>query len=92
MSATIRDLATLIHDAESEAARGCGQSDVLYDSRVQAAYASILDQAPIAERAQTEATLRARGFDPQFEPYQARQGKCDLTGIDEDCCPCGRHE
>lgn len=85
------NLAALIEDAETEAARGCGQSDVLYEARVQAAYASILDGAPEAERAETEAALKSRGFDPDFVPYQAGEGECGLTGIDVDCCPCGQH-
>jgi hypothetical protein len=85
------DLAALIQDAETEAALGCGQSDVLFDMRVQAAYASILDRAPETERAETEAALRKRGFDPDFVPYQAEEGECCLTGIDVDCCPCGGH-
>ena len=86
------DYAKLIKTAEDEALRGCGQSDVLYESRVQASYACILENAPDAERSATEAALKARGFDPDFTPYQARAGECSLTGIDEDCCPCGRHE
>ncbi len=87
----IQAIAALIEDAEAEAARGCGQSDVLYEARVQAAYQGILARAPESERADIEATLRERGFDPDFEPYQAGEGECSLTGIDENCCPCGRH-
>ena len=86
------DLAALIKDAETDVARGCGQSDVLYESRVQAAYASILDRAPESERAETEAALRERGFDRYFDPYEAEEGECSLTGIGVDCCPCGRHD
>ena len=73
------NLAALIEDAEKEAARGCGQSDVLYEARVQAAYASILDRAPEAERPETEAALRKRGVDPDFVPYEAGEGECSLT-------------
>ncbi len=87
----LTNLTALINDAETEAARGCGQSDVLYEARVQAAYAFILEQAPESERAEAEAALRKRGFDPNFVPYQAGEGECSLTGIDENCCPCGRH-
>lgn len=87
----LENLDTLIEAAEEEAARGCGQSDVLYEKRVQDSYASILESAPETERAETEARLRQRGFDPEFTPYQAGEGECDLTGIDVDCCPCGRH-
>lgn len=84
-------LAIRIESAEREAARGCGLSDVLYETRVQAAYAGILEVAPAAHRAETEAALRSRGFDPDFEPYQVGEGECSLTGIDVNCCPCGQH-
>ena len=84
-------LATLIANVEADAASGCGQSDVLYEARVQAAYASILARAPDAERASTETALKERGFDPDFVPYEAGEGECSLTGIEERCCPCGRH-
>ena len=87
----LTNLSVLIEVAESEAARGCGLSDVLYERRVQESYASILDRAPEAHRAETEAALRKRGFDPDFTPYEAGAGECDLTGIDVNCCPCGRH-
>ena len=85
-------LAQLIGAAEKEAAQCCGLSDVLYEARVQAAYASILANSLDCAREATKATLVARGFDPNFEPYEAREGECDLTGIETDCCPCGRHE
>ena len=77
--------------AEEAANRGCGQSYELYEARVQAAYASILAAAPEADREATEAALRSRGYDPDFEPYEAGPGECSLTGIEENCCPCGRH-
>lgn len=87
----LTNLPARIEACETEAARGCGQSDVLYESRVQGAYQSILDQAPEADRAQAEVILRQRGYDPDFEPYEAGEGECSVTGIDENCCPCGRH-
>lgn len=85
------NLASLIQVAETEAASGCGLSDVLYEARIQNTYRSILQQATGTDRAETEAALKERGFDPDFVPYQAKEGECNLTGIDEDCCPCGRH-
>jgi len=85
------NLTDLIEDAEARAARGCGLSDVLFNARVQAAYASILEQAPKSERAEVETALRERGYDPDYVPYNAKEGECSLTGIDENCCPCGRH-
>lgn len=84
-------LHALIEDAETEAMRGCGLSDVLYDARIQAAYKAILGRTPEAARAETEAALRKRGFDPDFVPYEPGEGECSLTGIGENCCPCGRH-
>jgi hypothetical protein len=86
------DVIALIRQARDEAAQGCGLSDVLYEARVQDAFQAILDQAPDELRAETEAILRKSGFDPDFEPYEPRAGECSLTGIDENCCPCGRHE
>ena len=82
---------SLIVNAEDAAGHGCGQSDVLYEKRVQGYYADILHAAAEAERAKTEAVLRARGFDPDFSPYEAGVGECSLTGIDFDHCPCGQH-
>lgn len=89
--AFVDGLPAAIKAAEAEALRGCGQSDVLYEARVQAAYGSILQEAPESEKRRVEAILRRRGYDPDFEPYKAGEGECDLTGIDIDCCPCGRH-
>lgn len=87
----IDTLPALIEQAEKDAYQGCGQSDVLFTSRVQNAYQAILNDAPKADYTKTEEMLRARGFDPDMEPYEASEGECSLTGIDEYCCPCGRH-
>jgi len=84
-------LSALMEAAETESMRGCGLSDVLYESRVQEAYADILASAPDAEKSSVEVTLRERGYDPDYAPYEADEGECDLTGIDINCCPCGRH-
>lgn len=86
------DVNALIQAAEKEAAHGCGQSYELYERRMQDAYERILQDAHIEQRQATEAALRARGYDPDFVPYEAQEGECSLTGIDENCCPCGRHE
>ena len=84
-------LAAIIENAEEQAARGCGLSDVLYEKRVQRAYASILERVPEAKRSETEAALRKSGFDSDFVPYQTVEGECSLTGIEVTCCPCGSH-
>lgn len=85
------DYPTLIKAAELQAAGGCGQSDVLYETRVQALYRSILSKAPDEDRIETEAALRARGFNPDFIPYEPSENDCSLTGITIKWCPCGRH-
>lgn len=82
----------LITRGETEAGKGCGQSDVLWESRTQAAYREILAKAPAGQRESTLQALLARGFDPDFEEYQPRDNECSLTGVDTHCCPCGRHE
>lgn len=86
------DCKSLIKEAQDRASKGCGQSYELYEKRLQAAYAFILTNAPQVHRAATEAALMANGYEPDFEPYQSKPGECSLTGIDEHCCPCGRHE
>jgi len=88
----LESLPGLIEDAEKRAGSGCGQSDVLYEKFVQDAYAAILGRAPEGDRDKAEQLLKSRGFDPEFVPYEAQEGECDLTGIEIDCCPCGRHE
>lgn len=85
------DIDSLIQDAERRAGQGCGQSDLLYERRVQAAYATILLQAPDAVREETRVALIARGFDPNYVPDEVAPGQCSLTGIDDQWCPCGRH-
>jgi hypothetical protein len=86
------DLMARIERAESEAARRCGGSDVLYDTLAQQAYEEILDRAPSSARAATELALKTRGYVPDWTPYVPTQGECATTGIDTFCCPCGWHE
>lgn len=88
----ISELPSRIQAAESEAARGAGQSDIVYEARVQYAYEALLDEAPEADKPEVEAMLRERGYDPDEEPYTPGEGECRMTGIDAHCCPCGNHE
>lgn len=90
-SAARFDYMDLINNAQFTALQGCGLSDVLYFKSLHRAFADILAQAPESEREATEAALKENGFDPDFVPYEAGPGECSETGIDEDCCPCGRH-
>lgn len=80
-----------IDAAEARAYHGCGLSDVLYEPRVQPAYASILERAPESDREEVAKVLRQRGFIPEFVPYKPEEGECGLTGVDQHSCPCGRH-
>lgn len=89
---TLAERITLAADqAAAEAMRGCGLSDVLYASRMHSSYLFILEQASDAERHEVEAILLGHGYDPNFEEFVAGEGECELTGIDVDHCPCGRH-
>jgi hypothetical protein len=86
------DYEHLIEAAEYNASQGYGQSEFLYESRVQTAYASILSNAPEEDRGATEAALRGRGFDPDhIAEYDGADDECGLTGIRFNHCPCGRH-
>lgn len=84
-------LESQIEAAEAQAAYGCGLSDVIYEANVQAAYASILASTFEADRETVMAVLKGRGFDPDCVPFEASDGECSWTGIDEDHCPCGAH-
>lgn len=77
--------------ATKQAYDGCGQSDVLFESRLQAAYRAILASAPTEQHAEVEAALVKAGFNPHFQECAAAPGACSETGIDVDWCPCGRH-
>jgi len=85
-------LISLAEKAEANALIGCGQSDYLFTSRVQAAYANILSQVPEANRSEAVEILKARGFDPDFEEPELHEDDCSLTGIEAHHCPCGHHE
>ncbi len=89
---TVTEVQAEIKVATANAFRGCGLSDVLFESRLQQALAGILAQASDEDRPVVEAVLLESGFDPHFEPFEAEPGQCSLTGIEVDCCPCGRHE
>lgn len=87
----VSELPARMEAAEKEAMRRCGLSDVLYESLTQEAYESLLNEAPDSVKDQVQEILIERGYEPDFEPYQAGEGECQLTGIDIDCCPCGQH-
>lgn len=86
------ELLARVEKMERDAAIGCGLSDVLWNSRCHAGYEDVLADTPSEQKADVEAFLRTRGYDPEGGEYAPAEGECSLTGIDENCCPCGRHE
>lgn len=78
--------------AQESAILGAGQSDVLYESRLQSAFLEILAGTNESERQETGSILVQFGYDPNYAPYEPGGNECSLTGIEINSCPCGRHE
>lgn len=68
-----------INDAETQAAQGCGQSDVLYEKRVQKAYRDILDGAPEGDRAAVEIALKERVSILSLKPTNTKRLKVNVV-------------
>lgn len=81
-----------IDEATKRATYGCGQSDILYEKMLQDGLQLILDRTPIDQRETVLAALTWHGYNPDYTPYEPEEGECELTGIEIDCCPCGRHD
>jgi len=81
----------------SEANRGCGLSYELFVKRFSVMVDDALDQVEPAYRdlaievAKAHDYATAEELDAMQEEIE-NSGGCSLTGIDPDCCPCGRHE
>lgn len=81
----------------SESNRGCGLSYELFVKRFSAAVENALDEVEPAYRDLAIEVANAHGYataaelDAMQEEIES-SGGCSLTGIDPDCCPCGRHE
>jgi hypothetical protein len=88
----IAEFTAKIDAACEEAHRGCGLSDVLFTARFQEACEGLLASVPTELHAEALAIVKAQGFEPDNDPDQDfGPGECSMTGIDEHCCPCGRH-
>lgn len=91
------DLAARFDRASRTAIAGCGASDVLYTNRYSNAVDAIVVTLPEAQRAGAIELARQHGDYATCEERErmdeiiAESGDCPLTGIDPDCCPCGRH-
>ncbi len=77
--------------ASDRVSRGCGLSDALFVERIWAEATVLLEDVPADLREAAKAIAYEFGYnDGEEEPYYG-PGTCFLTGIDEHCCPCGRH-
>ncbi|WP_176590723.1 hypothetical protein [Sphingobium sp. EM0848] len=77
--------------AAAEAQRGCGLSYDLYVRRFNAAAEPILNAVDPDLRSEAAAIAAALGYGDDEADADYGPGICSLTGIDEYCCPCGRH-
>lgn len=77
--------------AAAEAQRGCGLSYDLYVRRFSAEAESLLDAVDPDLRSEAAAIAAALGYGDDEADADYGPGICSLTGIDEYCCPCGRH-
>ncbi len=83
--------------ASDNAVAGCGGSDVLYNDRYSSAVDRIVGVLPDSWRAEAFQIANDCGDYAMPEERAAQlsaareAGNCSLTGIDPDCCPCGRH-
>jgi hypothetical protein len=85
-------LATIARNAQS----GCGASDVLFTDRLCHAVDKILKMLPNDLWLAFLAAAADHGYETpderSAEHASFSSGECSLTGIEYDCCPCGRHE
>ena len=84
--------AAQVSAASKQAAQGCGCSDVLYEQRFHDQVSALLASLPAEQHAEGLTIATRAGYCEDFEPFRPAAGECALTGIDTDCCPCGRHE
>lgn len=84
-------LRTQFEEAAAEADRGCGLSYELYVRRFSADANSLLAAIEPALRDEAIQIAAEFGYDDGEEEPDYGPGVCTLTGIDDYCCPCGRH-
>lgn len=89
----IAQFAQQIEAAYEEANRGCGLVYELFEKRFQKACDDLLASAPEEHREAALQLAIERGYCTDYDEEAAfPAGSCSLTGLDPDCCPCGRHE
>jgi hypothetical protein len=72
---------------------GCGLSDIVYTERLSSGIQFYLDKVPQKHFEEALTIARHHGYQTEEElVWEPAEGECSLTGIDTNCCPCGRHE
>lgn len=87
---TVANLDLLIREVSVKATRMSGCSEEVYGRHMREAYARLLENAAEGEREAIRALIEESLLELGPSPICA--GRCSLTGIDVDCCPCGYHE
>ena len=88
---TLSTIRARLERAAAEAQRGCGLSYDLYVRRFSAEAEPLLDAVDPDLRSEAAAIAAALGYGDEEVDADYGPGVCSLTGIDEYCCPCGRH-
>ncbi|TXH00014.1 MAG: hypothetical protein E6R08_00845 [Nevskiaceae bacterium] len=90
-SSGVYDVPVPSSSVERSAATGSGESLAHYLERRQADFARFLAEAPPDVRTFIEADLFQFDYEPAVKRSESLPSECSLTGIDENCCPCGKH-
>ena len=78
-------------EATADAHRRCGLSYEFYVQRFSAEANSLLAAVDPTLREEALRIAAEFGYDDGEEEPDYGPGVCTLTGIDDYCCPCGRH-
>lgn len=80
-----------LDQAAVEAHHGCGLSYEYYVRRFSALAGPIIDAVPPNIQDEARRIAVEYGFCDPDDVEDYGPGRCSLTGIEEDCCSCGRH-
>jgi len=92
MIATREQLVNEIQSAMTNAGIGDGLCYELYYDRLQNYFKWILKEISPDFLEEAKQIMREHDWEEGYVKPDYGPGVCQLTGIDEDCCPCGRHE
>lgn len=77
--------------AAARANQGSGLIYELYVERLSAEVSDLLATVPPDLMDAATKLAHEYGYDDHEEECDLEPGACSLTGIDMNCCPCGRH-